>query len=357
MALRVKKSSRVSRSAATDRKPGAAEVKQTLQSLGLAAVSLPEVSPSWKRVFRDKAKSAFFQVYRRLQRTGWNLFPVHYYTSEPSVVELESSLELWAKPSALGGLNTSPKKQLFTLSQHCKPFRSEYAENLSFAAGTAGAFGPGFGYVEAQCLHAMVRAYRPKKIVEIGSGVSSLVSLVASKMNHEEDGTPCQITCVEPFPSSALKQLSSADSNLIIRQEMVQATPLDFFAQLGRNDILFIDSSHVAKAGSDVIHIVLEILPTLASGVVVHVHDIYLPFHYQRDVLQTFTHNNETPLMQAFLAFNSKFEVLFALSQMHYDFPKDLAELFPGYRHQPGERGMSLGKPGHFPSSLWLRVK
>lgn len=140
---------------------------------------------------------------------------------------------------------------------------------------------------------------------------------------------------------------------------MVQHTPGDLFKQLRGNDILFIDSSHVARAGSDVVHLLLEVLPLLGPGVLVHFHDIYLPFHYKRDVLSTFIHNNETPFVQAFLIYNKHFEILFALSQLHYSHPKELQRIFPGYHPQASEAGLNAdpGGKGQFPSSLWLRTK
>jgi hypothetical protein len=133
--------------------------------------------------------------------------------------------------------------------------------------------------------------------------------------------------------------------------------PLELFTQLGENDILFIDSSHVLKAGSDVSHIVLEILPVLQPGVLVHFHDIYLPYAYQRDVLQTFLHNNETPFLASFLTYNERFRILFCLSHLHYERPEILVQTFPEYDPQASWRGLRTeNTSGHFPSALWLQV-
>jgi hypothetical protein len=121
--------------------------------------------------------------------------------------------------------------------------------------------------------------------------------------------------------------------------------------------VLFIDSSHIVRAGGDVNHVILEVLPRLAPGVLVHFHDIYLPYDYQRDLLQTFLHNNETSLLRAFLIFNARFRILFSLSMLHYDCPAGLREVFPEYRRQSDRNGLRdehFDPQEHFPSSTWL---
>ena len=132
------------------------------------------------------------------------------------------------------------------------------------------------------------------------------------------------------------------------------------FQQLRPNDIVSIDSSHVVKTGSEVNYIVLEILPRLPTGVLVHFHDIYLPYDYQRDVLETFVHANETALVRAFLTCNPRFGILFALSMLHYDRRDALRAILPEYRPEADWRGMRSGNytpERHFPSSLWLTVQ
>src|SRR5690606_33408648 len=108
--------------------------------------------------------------------------------------------------------------------------------------------------------------------------------------------------------------------------------PIEFFSQLGENDILFIDSSHVLHATSDVRYEYLEILPTLKPGVLVHIHDILLPADYFRSWLVTDLHFwNEQYLLQAFLAFNESFRTLWAGSYMHLKHPKALERAFGHY--------------------------
>ena len=116
----------------------------------------------------------------------------------------------------------------------------------------------------------------------------------------------------------------------------------------------------MVKSGSEVNYIVLEILPILPKGVLVQIHDIYLPYDYDRDVLRTFLHPNETALVAAFLACNASYKILFALSMLHYARRDDMQRLLPEYEPENDWRGMRVGeydKTKHFPSSLWLRVE
>jgi hypothetical protein len=123
----------------------------------------------------------------------------------------------------------------------------------------------------------------------------------------------------------------------------VQRVPLDVFAQLRAGDVLFIDSSHVVKIGSDVAYLVHEVLPSLAAGVVVHFHDILWPFEYPRDwVLDQGKAWNEAYFVRAFLQFNAAFEILYFNSFIANRHPASLRELLPRCVENPG-------------GSLWLR--
>jgi len=130
---------------------------------------------------------------------------------------------------------------------------------------------------------------------------------------------------------------------------------------LQQGDLLFIDSSHTVKPGGDVNYLILEVLPRLRKGVIVHFHDIYLPFDYQRDVLQTFFHWAETSLLRAFLIFNDKARIIFCLSHLHYERRDALREVFLEYSPQGDVNGLRLEEykpfklvPEHYPSSIYI---
>jgi len=138
--------------------------------------------------------------------------------------------------------------------------------------------------------------------------------------------------------------------------------PFEVFKELGDKDLLFIDSSHTVKPGGDVNYLILEVLPRLEK-VIVHFHDIFLPYDYQRSILQTFFHWTETSLLRAFLIWNEKVRIIFCLSQLHYDY-RALKEVFPEYNPQLDKDGIRDEKykpfenpKEHFPSSIYIQIQ
>ena len=208
----------------------------------------------------------------------------------------------------------------------------------------------------------MIRHFKPQKVVEVGSGVSTWCMLTALKMNKDETGEDYSITCIEPYPSSRLKALKEIE----LIQKKVQTVPFErVFDNLNQNDFLFIDSSHTVKPGSDVNYLILEILPRLHAGVIVHFHDIYLPYDYPRSVFQTFFHWMETSLLRAFLIHNDKARIIFCQSQLHYERRDALRELFQEYKPQLDNNGIRSVKykpfdspvDEHFPSSIYIQIE
>ncbi|MBF0244715.1 MAG: class I SAM-dependent methyltransferase, partial [Planctomycetes bacterium] len=134
-----------------------------------------------------------------------------------------------------------------------------------------------FECVDGEILYSMIRHFKPAHIIEIGSGASTSLSGKAALRNRE-DGHACSFVAYEPYPRGALKKgIPGLDE---LRKIRIEKVALSEFSSLGANDILFIDSTHVLKIGSDVQYIYLEILPRLAKGVIVHIHDIFLPNEY-----------------------------------------------------------------------------
>jgi Methyltransferase domain len=248
--------------------------------------------------------------------------------------------------------------QLETLSRACSPFQKEYAGNRFYLEAVSRQAGPGYGYIEAQALHGFIRCFKPRRIFEVGSGVSTWCIRSAANLNEQETGEAMSITCIEPNPTAFIKSLSG----ITLIPQTVQTVPFEAFTELANGDLLFIDSSHTVKTGSDVNFLILEILPRLQRGVFVHIHDINLPYDHPRDVLNNFYHSQETSLVHAFLIGNSKVSIVFCLSLLHYERRAQLAEIFPEYDAEPNVNGMRVGRPfeqptKHFPSSLYLRME
>lgn len=302
------------------------------------------------------AKYPIGVLHRAALRAGVVVLPNHYYASVADVHELRRLRKLWAKRSAMIGVDMNVAAQADELLRMVKAYEPEYRGNAAYKEGTAKGFGPGFGYIEAQCLHGVLRTLKPRRVCEVGSGVSTYCTLRALGRN-ESEGHCAGLTCIEPHPSRFLRSMRGKGVELIERP--VQAVDPDFFRELEAGDLLFIDTTHAVKPGGDVVYLYLEVLPQLRPGVIVHIHDIYLPYLYQRDLLQlrNLFQWSETALLLALLVNNHQLSVLFCLSLLHYDAPAVLSDVFPEYRPQPADDGLcSQAATGHFPSSIYLRM-
>lgn len=195
-----------------------------------------------------------------------------------------------------------------------------------------------FGWLDSRALFVLLRAWQPRRIVEVGSGYSSLLM---ADVNTRFLPEAAEITCIEPYPRPFLLKRVPGITRLI--QSKVQHVPLDVFRDLEAGDILFIDSSHVSKTGSDVNMLFLTVLPQLRAGVRVHVHDIWLPQDYPRDwVVRLGYHWNEQYLLQALLSRNREvYRVLFGCHYASLRFPELVGKAL-GFPSGPGFGGASF---------------
>jgi len=304
---------------------------------------------------RRRIKQQLFRAFLVLDRLGVHLLPKHFYSPVPDYAWLRAYREVWTTPSSLLGVDWNLDAQFEWLRETCRNYYGE-VEGLEFFDGlTGGEWGLGYGAIESQILHCFIRKWKPQRIVEIGSGVSTMCMLHAAEMDRSVSGKMPEITCIEPFPSPALRR--TKDIRLI--PEICQTVPASFFAVLASGDFLFIDSSHAVKLGSDVIRIYLDIIPRLAPGVFIHIHDIYLPYLYPRDALFKPFGWQETALLLALLINNDQLEVLSCLSALHYDRTAQLEQILSDYAAADGVRGLApcANPTGNFPSSIWLKTR
>jgi len=273
------------------------------------------------------------ELFLNWERHGFHVTPVHFYEPIPDTQSLPETL--WSQPSELVGIDMNDSIQLELLQNHFSKFRDEY-ENLPVEP-PPGQKRP-FRGVDALVAYCMIRHFQPELIVEVGSGWSSLVlGQVAAKNKNST------LICIDPFPSDVLRKGFPGLRSLI--EKKIQDIDLEFFSQLGSDDVLFIDSSHTVKIGGDVNYLFLEVLPRLRPGVIVHVHDIFLPFEYRRDwVLDEFRFWTEQYILQAFLTFNSEFKVLLANSYLNHYHQQELKAAFSGLSSWAG-------------GSFWMRRK
>ncbi len=196
-----------------------------------------------------------------------------------------------------------------------------------------------FSWLDCRTLFVLLRALRPRRMIEVGSGFSSL--LTADVNRRFLDGA-LDFTCIEPYPRDFLRKGIDGITRLL--EQRVERVPLQLFEELAAGDILFIDSSHVAKTGSDVNYLVFEVLPRLQPGVIVHIHDIFLPHEYPREwVIADNRSWNEQYVVRALLMYSSAFSVLFGCSYAFHRFPE---KVIAALAHPKGH--------GFGGGSLWL---
>jgi len=305
----------------------------------------------WRRVIgRRAAKALSFRAFLLLDALGLHVLPKHFYTPVADRRFLRANPAQWRRRISM---EWDLDAQLRWLREICSTHYAEVAGLGLYTELVAQRFGPGYGPIESQVLHCFVRSQAPGRIVEIGGGMTTALMKRAAAVNRDEGRPQARITTLEPAPWGPLLELEDIELERVACQD----APPELFAELGDGDLLFVDSSHTVKTGSEVPYIFLEIVPRLAPGVTVHVHDISLPFLYAPLVLSDYFDPQETTLIAALLRGNEQLEVLCCESALHHDRPKELAEIASDYRPQPMRNGLAQSEGGHFPSSLWLRTR
>ena len=245
---------------------------------------------------------------------GWP--PGHFYSPVPSLDDVRRrEAEIFAIPRELPGVDLNEPGQLALL----RALAEHYPSN-PYVGGTRPvrytADNPNFAPAEAIALYCMILHRRPKRIIEVGCGYSSLVILDAL----DELGDPdVVVTMIEPHAELLRSLLRPGDERRVtILERPLQEVRTDVFASLRDGDILFIDSTHVCKTDSDVTHALGRVLPSLAPGVSVHFHDIFWPFEYPRDWVYQGRAWNEAYALRAFLQYNTAFRIELFLSYLWY---------------------------------------
>ena len=232
------------------------------------------------------------KLFREAEKFGVHIQRPHFYSPTPTIGELDD--EIWCSNDK--GIKWNEPASAHLL-QELSPFAGEFCKIVE--SGRWDPHNPAFAHSDASTYYCMVRHLRPKRIVEVGGGYSTQLAALAVEAN----GTG-QITCIEPHPSDLLERL---DVHLI--KSRVQDVDMGEF-DLGKGDVLFIDSSHVSKIGSDINHLFFDVLPQVARGVYVHFHDIFLPHEYPAEwIKDRLLFWNEQYLLRAFLMGNSEWSV------------------------------------------------
>ncbi len=284
------------------------------------------------------------ETYRLFQQHGFHLVRNHYYGILPDTSKLIE--EWWTSipyQSAFEKIQKADIEVIFSnVLRWADDLQSTPKESQSGFYWNNGMFPP----LDAIVLYGMLREYRPPKLLEIGSGFSTEIALLAARQCQT------QITCIEPYPTPHLLTLEPYLEKLT--RLPVQEVHLDTFTALEDGDFLFIDTTHAVKLGSDVNHLIFNVLPLLKSGVYIHIHDIFLPYEYPKrwyDEISIFW--NEQYLLLAYLLENPRIEILlpnYWLSLKHKESLKKRFETFDIW-------GLTNNLGGASGASLWLRKK
>lgn len=287
-----------------------------------------------------------------INRMGWIVARTSdYYSPLRPVSELERHVKRWYRPSRMQGVAFDLDAMAATLEELAAAYLPEYSELPSYDEIKRQRRGPGFTIVDATVLYMMLRRHRPARYLEVGSGLSTYYASLAAARNAAE-GRPMQMTVVDPFVSEATRALPGLE---VLARE-AQDLPADGYAQrLEAGDVLFIDSTHIVRIDGEVPHLVLEVLPSLAPGVLMHIHDVHFPYNvpcdpaayvFDRRWPMLFT---EAMLVQAYLCHNPRVEILLSTPLLRHHREDVLKRLLPGYK--PLDREDFDTHHG----SLWLR--
>jgi hypothetical protein len=270
------------------------------------------------------------------------VYPGHYYSPivDPALIEKSQKI-IFDSNRKLPGINLNSHSQIAILGEIEKqygtlPFEEEPTEQNRYYYNNLF-----FRYSDAIILFCFILKFRPNKIIEVGSGYSSAVILDALDFDPE---LRTQCLFIEPHTERLESLLRESDKARVeILPNFVQDIDISRFDQLRENDILFIDSTHVVKTGSDVLYHITNILPNLRPGVLIHFHDIFYPFEYPRDwVMDDNRSWNEIYFLQAFLMNNDQYEIVFLNDYMQKFHGDQIRESMPKFMKAPG-------------GSLWLR--
>jgi len=300
-----------------------------------------------KKALEETKRNLEVAIEANRQLTDYNWFakPGHFYS--PLIDEKEQDyshlVNLWdpsnAKEVDLPGITLRTEEQYELLEQLLRNSAdlTDYLENGTVRFKTDN---DQFGHTDRSFLYLMLRHFKPKRIIEVGSGWSSALML---DVNEKYPKQAADLTFIEPYPERLYSAIKPKDKkHCTIITEKVQSVDVAKFAKLKEGDILFIDNSHVSKTGSDVNFLFFEVLPRLKKGVIVHIHDIFYPFEYPIQwVIEDKRNWNEAYVLRALLTGSDMFDILMWPSYLTTKDHADIKKRIPETKD--------------FGSSIWLR--
>lgn len=284
-------------------------------------------------------------------RYGFHFLPKHFYLPIPD--DTDQLEKFWETQSEMIGVDINEASVIEMMENittcYLPEFRTKFPMDGPLDPPGFYLINGGYMAVDAHVYYCLIRHFKPRRIIEIGNGNSTLLAIAACDMNSKDSDYQPKLSSIDPYPWPIFEKGYPGLDELITRR--VQEVPVAYFEELESGDILFIDSSHVIRSGNDVHYEFLEILPRLKPGVLVHVHDISLPRPYPKVYFDNRLYWNEQYLLQAFLAYNDRFEVLWPGNYMMIKHPEWMLAVFPEFKR------MRQDYPQSEPTAFWMRVK
>ena len=272
---------------------------------------------------------------KRIQECGLNVIPANFYSTVPSISEILSSYEYKDSEPPYLNCGIFDQQKLSMELAELIPYSSEFTAPETGDEETCTSFfwkNSQFSYADAMAYYAYIRRIQPQTIFEIGSGFSSLIAVEALKKNGFG-----KLHCIEPFPRSFITSLSNEGSLQLQTLYAQDITPVMINSIMKDGDILFIDSTHTVKTGSDCLHIYLRLLPQITKKIFVHVHDIFLPFGIPQNwLIDHQIYWTEQYLLLALLIENPKAKLLFGSMYHNYYNPNILAKFMHNQSNSGG---------------------
>jgi hypothetical protein len=267
----------------------------------------------------------YFNSWRYLKR--YNYYePGHYYSPYASFLDIQNAKDRKLEHNDILGVDLCLQEQYSLLNEltsyypsvlwsESKQERFRYFFNNDY-----------FSFSDAIFLHCIIMHFKPKRVIEVGSGFSSAAIL---DINQHLLDNSLQVNFVEPYPEERLFNLISENERKNVHISFIQEMPVAFWQTLEENDILFIDTSHVSKFESDVNYIFFQVLPRLKKGVIIHFHDIFYPFDYPIEWLEQGRAWNESYMLRSFLMYNPQFRILLFPSLLEQQYSEYMLKNFP----------------------------
>ena len=267
------------------------------------------------------------EIRRKIQKHGVNIVPANFYSQIPLIDDINESFEYRNEGSEVYNAGVFDKDSIETFIEELSVYGEEFSPPMEGdRENPQGYFwkNPAFSYSDAMSYYCVLRHFKPEHILEIGSGYSTLVANEALKRNGHG-----RLTLIEPYPKEFLKNLESVDS--IIESFVQDIAVKDLVELIESTSVWFIDSTHTVKIGSDCLYIYLKVMPEIKKDIIVHTHDIYLPFGMPREnALDRHIYWTEQHLLYAYLLDNPKTEVLFGSAYAKATLPDALTKLMAG---------------------------